>query len=252
VLLIASPAGLLAQPASFDHSAFDALLRRHVAGGMVDYDAFKSSPDFEAYLRRLAGADVAGLPSQERLALYINAYNAYTIRLVNKNGERDSIRNINKTLGLKLKGPWSEQFAVVAGRTHSLDGIEHGIIRKEWREPRIHFALVCAAMGCPPLRSEAYTGERLDAQLDDQARAFLVRSPEKNRVDLRAGTFHASMVLTWYRDDFGGSDAAVARYVAGFYPEGPERELLLSGKARLVKNDYDWTLNSQEKARGRR
>jgi hypothetical protein len=112
---------------------------------------------------------------------------------------------------------------------------------------RIHFALVC---GDEPsaLRSEVYTGARLDAQLDGQARPS-PQSPEKNRVDLKTGTLHVSMVLDWYKDDFGGTDAAIARYVAGFYPEGPERQLLLSGKARVATTDYDWTLNSQEKSR---
>lgn len=239
---------LLAQPSPFDHSAFDALLRQHVVRGMVDYDAFGAAPEFEAYLQGLAGADVGALAEKERLALFINAYNAYTIRLVNVKGERDSIRNINKTMGLRLKGPWTEPFAVVGGRTYDLDTLEHGIIRKQFKEPRIHFALVCAAMSCPPLRSEAYTGERLDAQLDDQARVFLLQSPEKNRVDLKTATLHASPIFGWYKEDFGSSDAAIARYIAGFYPEGDERRLLLSGRARIATTEYDWTLNSREKA----
>jgi hypothetical protein len=247
--LLVVPSVLLAQPSSFDHAAFDALLRRHVVRGMVDYDAFKAAPEFEAYLQGLARADVGALTDKERLALYINAYNAYTIRLINVKGERDSIRNINKTMGLKLKGPWTEAFAVVGGRTLSLDDIEHGIIRREFKEPRIHFAVVCAAMSCPPLRSEAYTAERLDAQLDDQARVFLLQSPDKNRVDVKTATLHVSAIFDWYKEDFGTTDAAIARYVAGFYPEGDEKRLLLSGKARIAKTDYDWTLNSQEKAR---
>lgn len=251
VLLVALPAGLLAQPSSFDHSAFDALLGKHVAAGMVDYDAFKA-PEFEAYLGDLARADVGALPGKERLALYINAYNAYTIELINRKGERDSIRNVNKTLGLKLKGPWKEELAAVGGKTYALDTLEHDIVRKQFKEPRIHFALVCAAMSCPALRSEAYTGAKLDAQLDDQARLFLLRSPEKNRVDLKTGTLYVSKILDWYREDFGSTDAAVAGYVAGFYPEGPEKQLLLSGRAKLAAVDYDWTLNSQEKARARK
>ena len=252
VLLVVLPAGLLAQPSSFDHSAFDALLAKHVVEGMVDYDAFKAAPQLEAYLESLARADLSGLPERERLALYINAYNAYTIHLINVKSERDSIRNINKTLGLKLKGPWKEELAAVGGKTYALDTLEHEIIRKQFKEPRIHFALVCAAMSCPPLRSEAYTGARLDAQLDDQARAFLLRSPEKNRVDLKTGTLYVSKILDWYKEDFGTTDAAVARYVARFYPEGPEKQLLLSGRAKLATTDYDWTLNSMEKARARR
>ena len=95
---------------------------------------------------------------------------------VNRHGERESIRNIRKTLGvLPLKGPWSERMVRAAGRELTLDEVEHEIVRKEFREPRIHFALVCAALSCPPLRREAYVGARLDAQLEEQARSSCVR-----------------------------------------------------------------------------
>jgi hypothetical protein len=140
----------------------------------------------------------------------------------------------------------------VGGRAYGLDEIEQDILRKRFQEPRIHFALVCAAMGCPPLRGEAYTGARLDAQLDDQARAFLLRSPEKNRVDVAARTVHLSPIFVGFRDyikDFGGSEAAVGRYVARYFPPGPERTLLESGDFKVVKTGYDWTLNSQENGR---
>ncbi len=139
------------------------------------------------------------------------------------------------------------------GRFYDLDEVEHQIIRTQWKEPRIHFALVCAAMSCPPLRSEAYTGSRLEAQLDDQARVFLLRSPAANRVDVETGTVYGSSIyVEYYCEDFGGTDVAIARYLARFYPDGREKELLLSGRARLVATVYDWTLNSQEKARERK
>jgi hypothetical protein len=105
---------------------------------------------------------------------------------------------------------------------------------------------VCAALGCPPLRSEAYTGARLDEQLENQARIFLRESPRKNRVDLGDETVWLSPILTWYADDFGGSDEALGRFLARYWPEGPERELLLSGRFRVRKTDYDWTLNGIE------
>ncbi len=249
-LLLASPG--FAQAPPFDHSAFDALLRRHVVDGMVDYDAFKKAPEFAAYLDRLAKADPQKLPEAERLAFWINVYNAYTIQLINSHEERDSIRNINKTLFVAGHGPWREKLVRVGGAVYHLDNVEHDIIRRTFKEPRIHFALVCAAMSCPPLRGEAYTGAKLEAQLDDQARAFLLRSPALNRVDAKTGTVHLSPLFTWYKEDFGGTDASIGAFIARFYPEGPERALLLSGKLRLVETDYDWTLNSREKARTRR
>jgi Protein of unknown function, DUF547 len=249
--LAAASAGVApARAGGFDHSRFDALLRAHVVDGMVDYDAFRSSPEFPRYLDALAAADLAGLDEAERLALWINAYNAYTIQLILEHEERDSIRNINKTLFLKLKGPWKERLARVAGEVYHLDNIEHDVIRKRFDEPRIHFALVCAAMGCPPLRSEAYTGARLEEQLQDQSVRFLLETPSKNRVDVANRVVYGSMIyVEYYREDFGGSDEKIGQYLARFYPEGPEKELLLSGDFELRETEYDWTLNSQEKAR---
>ena len=243
----------VAQAATFDHADFTRLLRAHVRDGLVDYDAFARSAEFRQYLARLAATDPATLGRAEQVAFWINAYNAYTIRLINKHGERRSIRNINKSFGfVKAYGPWQEKLATVGGRAYGLDEIEQDILRKRYQEPRIHFALVCAAMGCPPLRSEAYAGARLDAQLDDQARAFLLRSPSKNRVDVAARTVYLSPILVGFRDyidDFGGSEAAVGRYVARYFPPGPERALLEGGDFRVVKTHYDWTLNSQANGR---
>lgn len=239
--------------ATFDHSAFDALLKKHVVDGMVDYDAFKGSAEFQRYLASLAAAQPGNLPEAERLAYWINVYNAYTIQLINSHGERDSIRNINKSLGLSLKGPWKEKLVKAGGRTLHLDNVEQDIIRKEFLSypgwQRIHFALVCAAMGCPVLRSEAYTGARLDTQLDEQAKLFLLRQPDKNRVDAARGVLHASPIMSkWYREDFGGSDAEIAKWLSRFWPDGPEKQLLASGRVKVEETDYDWTLNSQAKA----
>ena len=232
-----------------DHSAFDALLKAHVVNGMVDYDAFAAAPTFPKYLASLAATDPTMLPRDEQLALWINAYNAYTIQLIVAHRERESIRNINRTLFLKLKGPWSEPLARVGGKNLTLDDIEHRIIRPTYKEPRIHFAIVCAAMGCPPLRAEAYVGSRLGAQLDDQAVIFLLGSPAKNRVDLASRVWYYSMIFGSYKDDFGGSVKEAARYAARWYPDGPEKQLLLGGEFSANQTSYDWTLNSQENFR---
>ncbi len=244
-------ATLPAAAQEFDHGRFDRLLRQHVRTGLVDYDAFASSADFEGYLASLAAFDPAALPRDEQLAFWINAYNAYTIKLIVKHGERRSIRNINKSLGLfKGKGPWAERLVAVGGKTYDLETVEQGIVRPTYREPRIHFALVCASLGCPRLRSEAYSGRSLDQQLEDQTRTFLRESSGSNRVDVAGGTVYLSELFTFndYLDDFGGTPAALMRFVARYYPAGPERELLERGTAKLVYTDYDWSLNSQELA----
>ncbi|CAN5884233.1 DUF547 domain-containing protein [soil metagenome] len=239
-----SPSSLLAQHTSADHSDFDRLLRQNVVTGMVDYDAFDRAPEFKHYLALLDATDPAALPDKERLAYWINTYNAYTIELINRHKERQSIRNINKSLGfLRLKGPWGERIVKAGGQTLTLDDVEHRIIRKDFHEPRIHFALVCAALGCPPLRSEAYTGATLDTQLEDQGRIFLRESPTKNRVDVAARTVYVSLIFNLYREDFGGSNASVGSFIARWYPEGPERRLLASGDFTIKETPYDWSLN---------
>jgi hypothetical protein len=124
----------------------------------------------------------------------------------------------------------------------TLDDVEHRIIRKEFRDARIHVALVCAAVGCPPLRSEAYIGERLDAQLDEQARRFLGQ-PEKNRVDVTTRTVHGSPIFTWYHEDFGGDLRGVGAFWARYVPPGPAQDLLRSGDFRWLDTEYDWSLN---------
>jgi len=235
------------QPEAFDHSVFDELLRANVnRDGLVDYDAFGRSPEFQEYLAALSAADLEPLSEPERLALWINAYNAYTIELINRHGERESIRNINRTLGLfGGKGPWKERIANVAGDGWTLNEIEHEIVRKRFSEPRIHFALVCAALGCPSLRNEAYSGERLDHQLDEQARAFLLESPAKNRIDTAEGVAYLSPIFDWYREDFPPGSTGLGGYLAPFHAPGPARELLESGRFQVKHTHYDWSLNRE-------
>ena len=234
VFLVAHAAPQPAQAQGVDHSIFTTLLQTHVTEeGLVDYDAFAASEAFDEYLALLDRIDPASLSRNGQLAMWLNAYNAWTIELINLHDERESIRNINKTLGIAIKGPWTQPLAKVGGVTYTLDDIEHGIIRKDFNDPRIHFALVCAAISCPPLRQEAYIGTHLNDQLNDQSRRFLLHSPEKNRVDIADNTVYLTRVFDWYAGDFGRNDAEIVRYLARFFPPGPERTFLTTGKARI-------------------
>jgi Protein of unknown function, DUF547 len=252
-MAVALASSLLAVPAgaqTFDHSRFDELLKKHVVKGMVDYEAFVQAGSFKDYLQSLEHADPARLDDRERLAFWINAYNAYTIALINKYEERGSIRNIAQGIGFeRAKGAWKQPVVQVGGKTYTLDEVENAIVRKQFREPRIHFALVCAAMSCPPLRSEAYTGAKLDAQLDSQARSFILDEARGSWVDVKKAVVHASRIFDWYKDDFGGSDAAVGRFIAQYHGDSPEKQLLLDGHFKMEYLDYDWTLNSRYLAR---
>ncbi len=241
------------QPASrtavVNHSAFDTLLRRYVVDGFVDYAAFRGDPSFARYLASLDGVRVATLDDDERLAFWINVYNAFTIQLVASHAETESIRNIEKTFGvLQLKGPWSGPIVHAAGRTLTLDDVEHAIIRKEFSEPRIHFALVYAAVGCPPLRSEAYTGAKLEEQLDDQGRRFLLASPGKNRLEQRGFSVALSPIFTYYRDDFGATRPELGGFLA-HWADGELKTRLEKGAFVARETRFDWTLNSQAKGK---
>lgn len=245
IAAIALLAGAAPTPAAAqrpDHAPFTAMLATHVTDGMVDYAAFRRDPRFPVYLKSLERVTSENLSTAERLAFWINVYNAYTIELINAKAEQRSIRNINKVLGVTIRSPWAEPIVRAGGRVLSLDDVEHRIIRPGFHDPRIHVALVCAAMGCPPLRSEAYEAATIDAQLDDQARRFLAQR-SKNRIDVRTRTVYGSPIFTWYREDFGNDLRGVGAFWARYVDGTAERELLASGRFTYVDTDYDWSLN---------
>lgn len=243
-LLLTLVAVLGAAEGGFDttHQSLDNLLKRHVAQGLVDYGALKADrAALDAYL------DTAGKVTEEefkqwdestRLAFLINLYNAATLQLIIDNYPVDSI----KSIGSLLRSPWSLEVVTLHGKKISLDTLEHGIIRKQYPEPRIHFAVVCAAVGCPPLRAEAYVGDRLDTQLAEQTRSFL-SDPEKNRVDSAAKTLHLSPIFKWYRQDFEVGGTTLNDYVAPWYAEQVNRAQLANYTVKFT--DYDWALNDQ-------
>lgn len=242
--------------AQFDHHQWDELLGMYVtefAGGSVtrvDYSGFQSDEaKLQAYLDSLAQVrkeDFRQWTREEQLAYLINAYNAWTVKLILVDyPEIESIRNI----GFLPGAAWRRKIVVLFGESISLDDLEHGMIRAwpEFREPRIHFAVNCAAIGCPPLRAEAYTGAALDKQLEDNTKLFLADS---DRNYLEGETLYVSRIFDWYEEDFEkgwqGVDS-VARFLAQYPDElglnsGHIEELLAGGlKIRYLR--YDWALN---------
>ncbi|RIY09861.1 DUF547 domain-containing protein [Hymenobacter rubripertinctus] len=228
----ASPtAAVAAAPAAFNHGTFDRLLKKYVNGqGRVNYKGFKSEEKaFNDYLAQLSKNPPAAADSKaEQMAFWINAYNAYTIRLILDNYPLKSIKDIGE--------PWKKVFFSIGGEKMSLDNIEHGILRKKFNDPRIHFALVCASISCPPLRPEAYSAARLSTQLDDQARDFL-NNPGKNKIS--AASAQLSSYFDWYKDDWNQNGQSVVKWVNKY------SKTKIDANTKIGFMDYNWNLNEQ-------
>lgn len=247
-----APAGDMCALFDHEHAAWTALLQRYVRDGNVDYAGWKraGASGLAAYLGSLAsvcGGHYDTWTRDQKLAFWLNAYNAYTVKLVLDHYPLASIRDI----GLLPGAAFREEFIPAPapfGTRLSLNFVEHRILRTELGEPRIHFAIVCASKSCPALRSEAYRASVLERQLDDATRAF-VRDPRKNRYDAVSRTLYLSSIFDWFDDDFeraaGSVPAFVARYadepVASAIRAGSER----SERVRVKFLDYDWSLNGR-------
>ncbi len=232
------------QGTTFDHSKFDTLLKTYVQNGKVNYAALKQDKRLDEYLQQLSEADPEALPTrEEKIAFWINAYNAYTLKLVVDNYPIKSITDLSALgyLSLPFDSPWKRKFCKVGGKTYSLDEIEHDILRGKFGEEQIHFAVNCASESCPVLRSEAYTGAKLGAQLREQAEAFL-RDSTRNHIKLEGNTLYLSKIFEWYRSDFESKKGSLLKYIAQFF-SGEERKRLESGNITIKFLDYNWNLN---------
>jgi len=227
-----------------DHSAWDAMLEAYVKPdgdlNRVDYATWKreSRDDLLGYIERLERTDVASLSRPEQYAYWVNLYNAVTVALILKHYPVDTIRDIDISPGFFANGPWGAELVTVDGVKLSLDNIEHDILRVNWDEPRVHYAVNCASVGCPNLARDAYTGERLDAQLDAAATAYIA-SPRGVRFDGARVT--ASKIYSWYDEDFGNSEAGVIAHLRKY--AGGETARRLSGLSSIDNYAYDWSLN---------
>ena len=212
-------------------------LAAHVREGVVNYAGVKADmARLDATLALMAAENPEVLARPDRIALYINAYNLWTIRLIMDHWP--GIASIKEAGGF-LASPWKRPFVRLGGRTLSLDDIEHGILRRQYPDPRLHFVLNCASKSCPPLLSIPYRGEVLDAMLEERTRACL-NDPAGARVD--GGRLRLLRIFDWYAEDFGGRDGQWG-FVRRF--AGPVLGAALDALAdrRPVYDDYDWSLN---------
>lgn len=251
LIVLAAPCRAEPQNAPLDNTLLTAVLQTHVKEGRVDYAGLKADPRLARYLQQVSVTDPAQLASErDRLALWLNAYNAYTLQLIVERHPAKSITEIGTggiVLGSLIKTTaWDIPFAAVGGKTYTLNQIEHEVIRAKFKDLRAHFALNCASDSCPPLRTEAYDGKKLDQQLDEQGRLFL-RDSARNRFDLRTRTAYLSSIFKWYQGDFGGGDrgalATAARYASADVRQSIEKD---PGAWKIDYLAYDWSLNDQK------
>lgn len=230
--------------ADFDqqHLLWTRILSKNVssngATSTVDYISLKRHPELlKTYLDQLSGvteAEFSRWTKNSRLAFLINAYNAWTIQLVIDHYPIKSIKDI----GGIFSSPWKKKIVKLFGQTKTLDWLEHEKIRPEYEEARVHFALVCAAKGCPGLRSEAFTPENLTTQLNHSARLFLNDSA-RNSIHLEKSEMSLSPIFKWYKDDFVRVKGSIEQFVLA-YVSTPDPSI---PHFKITYKDYDWSLN---------
>jgi hypothetical protein len=234
---------------AFDHARWDRILKAVVdEAGWVDYRQLTErwAGELRAYLAELRAAQPEKLPTDaDRIAFWINAYNAVCVQKLLDHKLPAEVPHA-KIFG---KNIFTERTYEVAGKVRSLDDIEHGILRRQFKENRIHAAVVCGASSCPRLRPEAYSGPLLDRQLDEECRSWLQeektkKGERKNHFDQKAGIYYVSKIFDWYEADFGGGTAGVLAFVSKHSSEA-DREFLARNKVKLRYLTYDWALNSR-------
>jgi len=262
ILLVSANATLAEK---FDHDVWDGLLHKHVhminhdRASQVDYRGFQQDRgELRTYLSALSAVsanEFSGWSRSERLAFLINVYNAYTVELIlTRYPKLDSI----KDLGSLLRSPWKKDFIPLLGKQRSLDEIEHDMIRKpgNYNEPRIHFAVNCASIGCPALLNEAYTSAKLEAQLERMTKSFLA-DRSRNRFNAVSQTLEVSRIFDWYREDFERGwkswhrlDQFFAHYADSLTDTLEARDALMAdltaGRVKTKFLDYDWALNKTQ------
>lgn len=235
------PAGGL----TVDHAAWDRLLGQYVQPGSdginrVDYEAVtpEDRARLDGYIAMLTAIPVRSLSRAEQLPFWVNLYNALTVRVVLEHYPVASIRDIDISPGFFADGPWGKKLVTVEGEAVSLDDIEHRILRPIWGDPRIHYVVNCASLGCPNLRTHAMTTENAETFLEEAAAAF-INHPRGVRIE--DGKLYVSSIYDWFDVDFGGNDAGVIAHLKA-YAKG-ELAGALAGISRIADDSYDWRLN---------
>ncbi len=231
-------------------AVYDRLLGRYVTQGAdgvnrVDYGRWKADIEDRARLARYIAALETRKPSKmrraEAFAYWANLYNAVTLKVVLDRYPVASIRDIKSDGFFDPKayiGPWRTKRVTVEGKAHSLDDIEHAVLRPTFGDPRVHYAVSCAAYGCPNLQTKAWAAATLDVDLDTAARQFVNHA---RGVSVLHGKLKVSSIYKWFNEDFGGSDEGVLAHLREY--AGPKLAAALVPGVKIVEDHYDWSLN---------
>jgi hypothetical protein len=230
--------------AGFDHSIFDRILKTYVNNqGLVDYNGIAGDQSFKSYMESLKTAQTESMSRNGQLAFWINAYNAVTIDKVIKWKPKKSVRETF------VPGVWSgtkfftTREHTVAGERYSQDDIEHEILRKQLKEPRIHFAIICASSGCPPLPRFAYTEDNVQTKLEDETRKY-INSHRGTRIDSAKNLLHLSKLFDWFAGDFEYKSGSVLDFIKPYLDQ--KSLVFVEQQPKIKFIHYDWALNAQE------
>lgn len=235
---------------AYDHTyrIYNEILKQAVVikghQSFVDYTKLKSDTskldEFTDGIEYIGKDEFDNWSREQQMAFLINAYNAFTIQLILTKYPVDSIKAYG---GLFVNSPWEKEFFTLFGKKSTLNHIEHDLLRKLYKEPRLHFVLVCAAKSCPPLRDEAYISGKLEQQFSKAAINFM-RDPERNHFNVDRNKIEISKIFKWYKKDFVSSAGSINAYVAPFMTDDVVLQTLIANKETKVNYlDYDWSLN---------
>lgn len=231
-----------------NHSQFSSLLKAYVTrdkNGLnrVDYKGFKNKQgNLKAYIKSLEAVKVTSLSRAEQFAYWANLYNAVTIDVVLEAYPVKSIKDIDISPGIFSNGPWGKKLVTIEGTKISLDDIEHQILRKVHKDPRVHYAVNCASVGCPNLQTEAFEASKLEAQLEKAAKDYV----NSNRgAVVKGNRLSISKIYVWFKKDFGGNDAGVLTHLKKY--AAPKLKEKITKIGSINSSFYDWTLNEQSK-----
>lgn len=247
-LLMLLPALSVAQGFDHAHEAWDALLKKHVVvldGGKASQVRYQGMSGDRVALRQyldslsaVKSEEFSRWTRNEQMAFLLNAYNAFTVeKILARYPDIRSIWDFGRIFG----NPFKDDFFTLLGRKATLDRIEHETLRPRYKDPRVHYAVNCASVGCPMLREEAYVAGRLEAQLDEQAARFL---SDRSRNRFAGGRLEVSKIFDWFKEDFEPRDRYFARHAALLADDSSARKMVAEGRAPLTFLEYDWALNA--------